>query len=257
MDAFKYIYGPVSSWRLGSSLGIDAIPHNTKVCNFDCLYCQLGRTKTFHSERRIFVAEKKILDEVGRLPPLEVDYVTLSGNGEPTLAKNLGQLIHALKNALPYPVAVITNSSTIMDAEVAQELSLADCVVAKLDAFDPYSFKRINRPCDGISFDKIVEGLRTFRRHYRGKFAIQVMVVEENKAYVQRIASIVNEIFADEVHINTPLRPSACRPLPPGEIRCTAQLFAAASVLNVYDGQKKQVKPISELQTLRRRGKAL
>ena len=255
MCTFKYIYGPVSSWRLGSSLGIDVVASKEKVCTFDCLYCQLGRTRKYRWEREVFVRAEEILEELERLPPLQVDYVTLSGNGEPTLARNLGELIALLKDRLPFPVAVITNSSTIMDGKVAEELYLADCVIAKLDASAPSLFRKVNRPWEGIAFDKIVEGLRAFQKDYAGRFAIQVMLIEENKGHAREIASIVNEIAPHEVQVNTPLRPSACRSLPAEEIRRAASLFLSPSVLNVYDGQRKTVQPISEAQTIRRRGR--
>ena len=55
MKKYKYIYGPVSSWRLGRSLGVDAISHvKGKLCNYDCIYCQVGKTKIFNTKRKIF-----------------------------------------------------------------------------------------------------------------------------------------------------------------------------------------------------------
>ena len=96
-SAFKYIYGPVPSWRLGSSLGIDPLSQKGKVCTFGCIYCQIGETKLLTDERKTFVRIPDLIDELGSLPPLKIDYITFSGTGEPTLAANLGQMIKAIK----------------------------------------------------------------------------------------------------------------------------------------------------------------
>ncbi|MDD5532218.1 MAG: hypothetical protein PHC52_05460 [Syntrophales bacterium] len=86
---FKYVYGPVDSWRLGVSLGIDLLSQDAKVCTFDCSYCQLGRTPAYTTERRLYVSTEEILEEMAGLPEVEEDHITFSGIGEPTLARNL------------------------------------------------------------------------------------------------------------------------------------------------------------------------
>ena len=94
---FKYIYGPVPSWRLGSSLGIDLLSQEKKICNFDCIYCQIGKTESYTAERKVYIPVKKVIDELKFVPLVNIDYITLSGRGEPTLAKNLGEVIDAIK----------------------------------------------------------------------------------------------------------------------------------------------------------------
>ncbi len=86
---FKYIYGPISSWRLGRSLGIDPLSQKEKICTFDCIYCQLGRTKKYTKQRKIFSPERKLMKEINSLPEIDIDYITFPGRGEPTLAKNI------------------------------------------------------------------------------------------------------------------------------------------------------------------------
>ncbi|MDD5655136.1 MAG: radical SAM protein, partial [Candidatus Omnitrophica bacterium] len=137
--AFKYIYGPVPSWRLGSSLGIDPVSKGRKICSFDCVYCQIGKAGLFIKERKRFIDTGEIIAELAGLPPLKIDYLTFSGAGEPTLAENLGEMIKAVKAIRPEPIAVITNGSLMTQADVRQELALADFVIAKLDAYSPES----------------------------------------------------------------------------------------------------------------------
>ena len=60
-DSYRYIYGPVHSWRLGRSLGVDPISEKKKVCNFDCVYCQLGKTIRFQEKRKSYVPTDRIV----------------------------------------------------------------------------------------------------------------------------------------------------------------------------------------------------
>ena len=130
---YQYIYGPVSSWRLGSSLGVDPLSQKEKICSFDCLYCQLGKTRILTETRKLYVSKEDILKEFQDLPDISTDYITFSGRGEPTLAENLGQMISAVKAIRPEPIAVITNSSLMGRQDVREEISGADFVICKLD----------------------------------------------------------------------------------------------------------------------------
>ncbi len=132
---YRIIYGPVPSWRLGASLGIDLLSREEKICSFDCVYCQLGRTDLLTTDRGLYVATKEVLEEIAALPPeVRIDTLTFSGRGEPTLAANLGDAIEAVKRLRREPVAVLTNSSLIGRRDVRSELEQADILVAKLDA---------------------------------------------------------------------------------------------------------------------------
>jgi wyosine [tRNA(Phe)-imidazoG37] synthetase (radical SAM superfamily) len=145
----KYVYGPVRSRRLGSSLGVSLTPH--KVCNFDCIYCQQGKGYACFGERKEYVRVEEVLEEVRawlQAHPAEaqgLDYITLSGSGEPTLNTKIAELISSLKEVSPAPVAVITNASLLGLSEVRQALLKADLIVPSLDAVFPEVFQ-INSP---------------------------------------------------------------------------------------------------------------
>lgn len=255
---FRYIYGPVPSWRIGSSLGIDLLSQREKVCSFDCIYCQLGDTKDYSLKRGHYVSEEEIIKELQSMPKdVQIDFLTFSGRGEPTLAKNLGNAIKAVKQIRTEQIAVITNSSTIAHEDVRQELALADLVIAKLDAPTQEVFETVNRPDKGIMLHAILEGIRKFREEYKGRLALQLMFMKENKGAAEDIALIVKGIRPDEVQINTPLRPCGVEPLEKEELLRIKGLFDGLNVISVYETEKRVVKPISDEDTLKRRGKAL
>jgi wyosine [tRNA(Phe)-imidazoG37] synthetase (radical SAM superfamily) len=252
---FRFIYGPVASWRLGVSLGIDLLSPARKICNFDCIYCQLGKTLRYTKKPRVFVKTSEIIKELNRLPKIKIDYITFSGRGEPTLAKNLGEAIRAVKKLKIAPVAVLTNASLIGKSNIRKKLSFADFVIAKLDAYSQESLERINQPAKGVKFEEILRGIKRFRKAFKGKFALQMMFVEKNKEDAERLAKLAREIDPDEVQINTPLRPCKVRPLSKKELDWIKKYFSGLNFVSVYDVHPRRVIPLSKKETLRRRGK--
>jgi len=255
INLYKYIYGPVPSWRLGSSLGIDPVSSNDKICSFDCLYCQLWKTKHFTEKRNVFVPVEKIIEELDSLPSLQIDYITFSGVAEPTLAKNLGQMIRGIKSIRNEKIAVLTNSSLLHKKDVQHDLLQADLVVAKLDAASQEVFEVVNRPMSTIKFDMILQAIKNFKAVYKGKLALQIMFIEENKNDAADIAKMVKEINPDEVQLNTPLRPCGVKPISESEMNIIKKHFRNLNSISVYESEKKKVMPISNEDTLRRRGK--
>ncbi|MEA1872107.1 MAG: radical SAM protein [Chloroflexota bacterium] len=250
------IYGPVSSWRLGRSLGIDILNTCRKTCSFNCVYCQLGETTQFVAEPKEFVSLERLAKEIQSVRQIESDYATFSGMGEPTLASNLGEAIELARSILDLPIAVLTNSSLMFREDVRQQLAHADTVVAKLDVPNEELFAVVNRPAPGLHFDQIKDGIRLFRDRYKGKLALQVMFIEANKDYASEIAALARQISPDEVQIDTPLRPSKVKPLPRENIASIREKFNnLRNVITVYEAPKPEVRPLDLAETLRRRPK--
>ncbi len=257
---FKYIYGPVPSWRLGSSLGIDLLSQEEKICNFDCIYCQLGLIKEYTLERKIYISIKEVIEELEKLPGASIDYITFSGRGEPTLAANLGEAIRAVKLIRKERIAVLTNSSLMGIAGVRKELALADFVVAKLDACSPELLQAINKPAQGVEFGNIVEGIKVFRKNYKGRLALQMMFIDNNKNDADKLIYLANYIKPDEIQVNTPLRPCGIKALTKEEILKVKNSFIASckgvNVVSAYDEKTiKDIISLSDEDTLKRRGK--
>jgi len=178
----KTIYGPVSSWRLGKSLGLDLICRRKKICPFNCIYCQLGKEGTTTVQRKKFVETAKIIAEFKLLQDkIDADIVTFSGAGEPTLAKNLGETARALKKITRLPLASFTNGALLSDKRVRKELCLLGKVLIKLDAPSQSVMEQLNRPHKSLRFDEILGAIKTFRQEYRGKLCLQMMFVKKIK----------------------------------------------------------------------------
>lgn len=256
MPEYRYIYGPVPSWRLGSSLGIDLLSQKEKICNFDCVYCQLGSMRKYTVERKMYIPVEKVIEELEMLPQMKIDYITFSGRGESSLAENLGQAIKAIKSIRKVPVAVLTNGSLMAKDKIREEIALADFAIAKLDVPFQDIFELVNRPIKAIKIDTIIQAIKDFKSCYTGKLALQIMFIEQNKKYANEVAQIAKEINPDEVQINTPLRPCKVKPLSKQELDGIKQCFEGLNVISVYEASKKEVEPLSDKDTLVRRGKS-
>lgn len=254
---FKYIYGPVSSWRLGSSLGIDMLSQEEKVCSFDCSYCQVGKTGIFSCERKIFVPADQVIDEIMKVPDVEIDYYTFSGRGEPTLAKNIKEVALWIKKEKKGRCALLTNSSTITDNSVFEDIMVMDLISFKVDSVNQQTFEKINKPCCGIKVDKIIEGIRRFRKVYGGIFTIQIMFIDENLNEASEIVDLCRSLKPDIVYLNTPLRYSNVAPLTEEKFSEIEQMFKGIPYLSVFRSEKKKVQPISFSDTVKRRGKKI
>ena len=144
--------------------------------------------------------------------PGEIDWVTFVGSGEPLLHSRMGWLIRQVKALTQLPVAVITNGSLLYLPEVRQELIVADAVLPTLDAGNAKLYRKINRPHPEITFERHVNGLIAFRKEYRGKLWVEVMLVNSINDTPQALwenAEILQSIRPEAVHINLPTRPPA------------------------------------------------
>ncbi len=203
------VYGPVPSRRLGRSLGVDLVPF--KTCTYDCVYCQLGRTTRKTLERAAFCDVRALAGEVrDRVQRSRPDYVTLAGSGEPTLEARFGDLIEEIKTGTDVPVVLLTNGSLLWDEEVWRAAALADAVLPSLDAGDEAFFQWVNRPVEGLSFDRVLSGLIAFRERYAGPIWLEVMVLAgktDAAGRLEAIADAAAKIRPDCIHLNTPIRP--------------------------------------------------
>jgi wyosine [tRNA(Phe)-imidazoG37] synthetase (radical SAM superfamily) len=211
MKAFRHLYGPVPSRRLGRSLGVDLVP--PKICTYDCVYCQVGKTTEKTLQRREYVPTEEVLEEVKDFLSkggASIDHFSVSGSGEPTLHSQVGSVIKGIKGMSSIPVAALTNGSLLHLEELRDDLRQADIILPSLDAVSEEVFTRINRPHKGISVKKVVEGLVEFRRIYHGQIWLEILFckgMNDGRNELHQMKRVVDRIQPDRIHINTVVRP--------------------------------------------------
>nr|NQU89452.1 radical SAM protein [Bacteroidota bacterium] len=216
---YKYLFGPVPSRRLGMSLGVDLVPH--KVCTFNCVYCECGRTTTLTSGRKEFVPVDEVLKELNHFfkSNPSPDYVTFSGAGEPTLNTRFGEVLDFIKEARPdIPVAVLTNGSLLNDQKVRQEMLGADIVLPSLDAATEDVFRKIDRPLPGLVLEEYIQGLIDFRKAYKGKIWLEVFILPGLNDGIENLNALktaIEKIKPDSIQLNTLDRPGTIEKIRP------------------------------------------
>ena len=243
MKRFRHLYGPVPSRRLGWSLGIDLVPH--KICAYDCIYCQIGKTTEKTLLRKEYVPTREILEEVRTFleedhPP--VDHLSLGGSGEPTLHSEIRSIIKGIQQITVLPIAVITNGSLLYEREVREDLLRADVVLPSLNAVSPEVFEKINRPAMGFSIERVVEGLIEFRKVYQGQIWLEILFcrgVNDTESELLRMREAIRQIRPDQIHLNTVVRPPSEKwvtPLAPEEMEKIRAFFGErASIISEFD----------------------
>lgn len=178
------IFGPIKSRRLGVSLGINLMPNDGKVCSFDCLYCEAGFNAQgpgkdgYPTREAVKKGLKRKLEQMHEAGE-GLDVITFSGNGEPTLHPHFLEIVRdviRLRN-LYYPqarVSVLTNSTMVGRAHVAEALLLVDNNIVKLDSAIAHTFIALNRPG---SPNVIPEGVIEDLKQFQGQCIVQTMML--------------------------------------------------------------------------------
>jgi len=250
----RHVYGPVRSRRLGRSLGIDLVPF--KICTYDCIYCQLGRTTDLTLARKAYVAAEDIMAELGPLLTAadRPDYISLAGSGEPTLNSDIGDVIRRIKRQTAIPVAVLTNGALLWMDAVQEALLAADLVLPSLDAGNDGLFQRINRPHQTLSFERMVDGLTAFTRRFAGEVWLEVLLLNGmtgTAPEVEKIATHVHRIKPARVQLNTVCRPpaeTAAAALSSDQLHALAGLFALP--VDIVSHDDTETMPVSSAENV-------
>jgi wyosine [tRNA(Phe)-imidazoG37] synthetase (radical SAM superfamily) len=246
----KLVFGPVYSRRLGTSLGINLLPLDSKFCNFDCIYCECGWSKS-SSEIKLKLPERAVLKKLlaEKLQQLrgtvnEPDAITFAGNGEPTIHPDfpgiIDDTIEVRDSYSPHSqISVLSNASMIHKRDIRKALSKVDKNILKLDTGIDRTFELLNRSAGERSINEIVRNLMLFK----GKLIIQTLFVrghfnghvidnttpEEIDAWLPLIKKINPEyVMIYPIDRGTPVKD--LEKIPEEELRSIARLVEEAGI---------------------------
>ena len=214
---YKYLFGPVPSRRLGMSLGVDLVPK--KVCSLNCVYCEVGETTKLTIERMEYVKYDKIVAELRQFMSTKpnIDYITFSGSGEPTLNSQIGEVLTFIKQNYPeIKTAILTSGTLLSDSKLRSELLEADVILPSLDAASELVFEKINRPNSMLSIESYIEGLIELRKEYEGQIWLEVFLLKgynDSSEELELIKEAILKIKPDIVQLNTLDRPGSIKGL--------------------------------------------
>lgn len=206
---FKHVFGPVPSRRLGVSLGVDLV--NPKSCNMNCVFCECGATKKLTLKRERFKDPEEIKKEiVEALKRIRPDYITFSGSGEPTLSKDIGEIVDWIKGYTDVKVCIITNGLLLDDSKVVEEIKRVDLIIPTLNSIDNLLFKKINRPSIESDVSQVMGGLRNLSEKYTGDVYVETFIIEglnDSDDHTERMANFLKNIRFTKLQLNSLDRP--------------------------------------------------
>ena len=213
MQDSTIVFGPINSRRFGMSLGIDLSPKQ-KSCNFDCVYCELKGAKPVEEIENppsidgIISALKEAL-KVHQ----NIDVITLTANGEPTLYPHLKELIvkvDELKGRAK--TLILSNGSGVRDQKISEALQGLDIVKFSLDSAVQSTFKKIDRNKSGIEINELIKAMAKFRKEFKGELVLEILVVagfNDKEEEFMTVNEAINEIAPHRVDVGTIDRPPA------------------------------------------------
>jgi wyosine [tRNA(Phe)-imidazoG37] synthetase (radical SAM superfamily) len=195
------------------SLGIDLSP-NAKQCNFDCLYCELSYAKTMSKQIDVISVEDIMKQlKIGLENHQNIDVITFTANGEPSLYPLLSELIDEIdKIKGDIKTLILSNGANIYEKEIQQTLSKIDIVKLSLDCVSAECFKKLDRVDESVDVSKIVSGMVEFRALHTRQLILETLFVKtlnDNDAEIALLKGAVNQIQPNRIDIGTIDRPPA------------------------------------------------
>lgn len=246
----KLVFGPIFSRRLGSSLGINLLPENGKLCNFDCVYCECGWNRDGREDTRLpqpaelrSELERVLADCLER--GVRIDSITFSGDGEPTLNPHFPEMIDITLELRDkyFPdsvVSVLSNATLISRPGVREALMRVDNPILKLDAGIDSLALKMNQPSGHYSVRETVEAMKSFN----GNFVLQTMFLKGpgiNSLAADNLEAwrnIVRELRPREVMMYTLDRPAPAE----GLEKVPVESMEEAATPLIQEGFKVQIK---------------
>ena len=243
------IFGPIRSRRLGLSLGVNLLPIESKLCSFDCIYCECGWNDE-HPGKRRFNSRDDVREMLAQTlermvadgtPP---DVITFAGNGEPTLHPDFEAIIDDTiamrdKYCPSAKVSVLSNATQIHREDVRRALLRVDNNILKLDSAFDATVQLMNKPQGKYTVRDTVERLKQFegnlivqtmflRGEYLGQ-AVDNTTEEEVSAWLD----LIKEIAPKQVMVYSLDRDTPCQTITKVEkddLRAIAQRVEALGI---------------------------
>ncbi len=245
-------FGPIPSRRFGMSLGIDLSP-DSKQCNFDCLYCELKPASTVSNQ----TSSPKVSDVINEVKQSLVNHpninvITLTANGEPTLYPYLDELVDELDNIKgDIKTLILSNAGNIYKQEIQQTLKKIDIVKLSLDCVSSKCFKKLDRTNNEVDCTKIVDGMISFRKIYDKELVCELLIVKDlndNDEEIMLLNDAFTKIQPNRIDIGTIDRPPAynVQPVSFEVLSYIANKFTNLSVNIAHKNRPKQIQSFNQ-----------
>lgn len=237
-------FGPVNSRRFGISLGIDLSPSH-KQCNFDCLYCELAPAPTINKQ----INSYNVVDYINAVKIAleknpEIQVITITANGEPTLYPYLDHLVDKLNKIKgDKKLLILSNAALITDFKIIKALKKIDIVKLSLDCATNECFKKLDRIDKSIDAQKMIDGIYNFNKVFKNDLILEILFVDtinNKEKELDELYEILYDLNPTRVDIGTIHRPPAysVSPISYEELKQIADSFTN---LNISIAHKNKI----------------
>ena len=251
------IFGPVPSRRFGMSLGVDLSPA-LKQCNFDCLYCELDPAKTIAKQTKILEVKDIVKEiEISKEKHPNIDVITFTANGEPTLYPKLSELIDEVdKIKGDTKTLILTNGGNIYEKDIQNTLSKIDIVKISLDCVSEKCFNKLDRIDSSVDSNRIVEGIMEFKKEFSNQLILETLFVKtlnDKEDEIALLKEAYDRIKPHRIDIGTIDRPPAYKvqPVDFETLQNIADKMTGHNITIAYKNRPKSNEDFSEDEILR------
>ncbi|NHK29769.1 MAG: radical SAM protein [Asgard group archaeon] len=202
---YKFVKGTAPILGFQDVLKVDFSP--VKTCNFDCIYCSVGRTSTWLNNRQDFFTADEVFNEIENyiIQNGEIKYILLTGSGEPALYKSFGTLVSLIKKKYPdIKLMAYTNGSLLSRSDVQSEFTKLDIIGCNLNAVYEKEFRIVSQAMESVHLKDILDGLLKFKKIFQGVLFIDtkfVHDVNDTKRNLIGLIEYINELKPDKYTI--------------------------------------------------------
>lgn len=243
------IFGPIHSRRFGKSLGVDLSP-SKKQCNFDCLYCELDPAKTMDNQDEVLsIAQIASAVRAGLEEYSDIDVLTVTANGEPTLYPYLSELIDEINTFKgKAKTLILTNAATIDDTKTQEALLKLDEVKLSLDCATQKCLQKLDRSHSGIDVENIKAGMLDFKAKYDGPLVIEILIVKtlnDSKDEIAKLSEYLLKLQPTRIDIGSIDRPPAfeVKPVSYEKLLEISRWFDASLPVYIASRKKAETNP--------------
>lgn len=183
-------------------LEVNILPE--KHCNFDCIFCPIGRAQNKVDTQKSFDEMDSSLKELeSKIENTKAELVFINSKGEALVNENIIDIINIIKGK-GLPVKLLSNGYILNWPEFKEIANMCEEVIGEIKVASNEDFKKIQRPIEGYTFENHISNMKAFREQYKGKFILEVTILKgynDDEESIQKLKSVIKEISPNKVII--------------------------------------------------------
>lgn len=183
-------------------LEVNILPE--KYCNFDCIFCPIGRSQNKVDTQKSFDEMESSLSELeSMIENTKAELIFINSKGEALVNDKIGYIINLIKDK-GLPVRLLSNGYLLGGDEYVEIANRCDEVIGEIKTITEEDFQKIQRPINGYTIEEYISNMVSFNKQYKGKFIFEITIIKgynDNEDSIQKIKNIIKEISPDKIII--------------------------------------------------------